>query len=302
VAGAGIGFAFIGQTVTAAGVAYTLIPIPGGTVDAGMIFGSSAVPITSAVSVPGFKIGETEITWELWSAVKLWGETNKGYVFGNPGRQGYDKTAHTESTNPPIGTNQQPVNLINWRDAVVWCNAYSEAAGKTPYYWLEGTGDFTDSTKVLRVSEDDGTAVWSGKAEKAALNPSADGFRLPTGTQWEYAGRGGVPSYGTPWTYTYAGSNTWADVAVWFDLMATPPGPTASVKSKAPNSAGLYDMSGNAWEWCYNELVAGGNGRPIMGGSADCGGSISLEMYCSAFPDLNVNNVYYAYGFRVICP
>lgn len=68
-------------------------------------------------------------------------------------------------------------------------------------------------------------------------------FRLPTEAQWEYAARGGYKSKG----YTYSGSNAIDDVAWhWYNSDRT----THPVKTKAPNELGIYDMSGNVWEWC----------------------------------------------------
>ena len=68
-------------------------------------------------------------------------------------------------------------------------------------------------------------------------------FRLPTEAQWEYAARGGNKSKG----YTYSGSNAIDDVAWhWYNSDRT----THPVKTKAPNELGIYDMSGNVWEWC----------------------------------------------------
>ena len=68
-------------------------------------------------------------------------------------------------------------------------------------------------------------------------------FRLPTEAQWEYAARGGNQAQGR----LYSGSNTIDDVAWYFSNSSST---THPVKTKAPNELGIYDMSGNVWEWC----------------------------------------------------
>ena len=68
-------------------------------------------------------------------------------------------------------------------------------------------------------------------------------FRLPTEAQWEYAARGGNKAQGR----LYSGSDAIDDVAWYYDNSG---GMTHPVKTKAPNELGIYDMSGNVWEWC----------------------------------------------------
>jgi formylglycine-generating enzyme required for sulfatase activity len=280
---------------------YTMINVNSGTVSVSVDYNGSTSgygtgPFSNAetvnVLIDTFSIGETEVTYELWRAVYDWAtHTDRGanaYSFATSGRQGGD------TATGPVGTNQHPVTTISWRDAVVWCNAYSEALGKTPVYYLEGTADFSNTTRVLRESESSDISAGSGKAERAVLNSSATGFRLPTDAEWEYAARGGDPSDTTNWNYTYAGSGTVGDVAVYPGNSGNK---TAVVKSKVPNGLGLYDMSGNVWERCQdvysdaNRVVRGGSWR---NDASYC--TVARRNYDA--PHDRFNNI----GFRVVCP
>ena len=123
-------------------------------------------------------------------------------------------------TNPShCSGNDRPVEEVSWYDAVNYCNKLSVKEGLTPCYTQSG-------------------GTWT-------CNFNADGYRLPTEAEWEYAARGGKKSKG----YTYSGSNSMGNVAWYRDNSSSGP---HDVKTKSPNELGLYDMSGNVWEWCWD--------------------------------------------------
>ena len=123
-------------------------------------------------------------------------------------------------------------------------------------------------------------------------------FRLPTEAQWEYAARGGNKSKG----YTYSGSNVIDDVA-WYDDNSGEM--TYPVKTKVPNELGIYDMSGNVWEWCsdwygsYSSAAqtdptgpATGSHRVMRGGSWGSYASSCRVASRNSFTPTGGNNFY----------
>ncbi|MDR2865342.1 MAG: SUMF1/EgtB/PvdO family nonheme iron enzyme [Spirochaetaceae bacterium] len=255
--------------------------MPRGIIATGNIWSST---VSSPIPVAPVVIGRTEVRYELWSKVKQWGEW-QGYVFEHGGRAGHSGTGEDKD---------QPVTEVSWRDVVIWCNAYSEMAGKDPVY-RNNVGDILRDSTYKGSDASQSTPDDVENLIDITKIGDYDGYRLPTATEWEYAARGGVPSSDTAsvWAYQWAGSNTANDVSWNNDNSG---GNTHPVGQKAANSAELYDMSGNVWEWCFD--IYSGRLRVYRGGCW-----INAAEYCSVAYRYGNTEPYWAdpsLGFRLV--
>ena len=176
------------------------------------------------------------------------------------------------------GEKNLPVENVSWYDAVYFCNKLSAKCGLTPVYAVDGEPD---------------VEKWSYAPHKGNIitgtvsQNEENGYRLPTMEEWQYAAKGGQE-------FKYSGSGNLYEVGWYADNSGRKTHPVAQ---KNPNGYGLYDMSGNVFEWCWDSDGHDSNLRCY------CGGSWSSDAnYCEVGDEswLNASYASNGLGFRVV--
>jgi len=204
-------------------------------------------------------------------------------------------------TNPSgIKGDNLPVENVSWYDAIEYCNIRSKKEGLTPAYTINKNQNDPNNTSKFDIVR--WTVNW---------NKNANGYRLPTEAEWEYACRAGTTTpFSTGNNITTSQANYDGNDPYNISAKGEYREKTTSVGSFAPNAWGLYDMHGNVWEWCwdwYGDYTSGAQTDPMGAGSGTVrvfrGGSWYLpeEFVRSAYrASIDPNYREIPLGFRLV--
>ncbi len=233
-----------------------MVPIEGGTVELRDYINTNKwLSSDYTLSDPGRGTDKKVVTWS---------ETiDPFYVMKYPvTQQLYHFVMHEEERALPM--KNLPVTEVSWIDSVVFCNKLSRMLGRTECYTI------------------------TNESENTVFNKKADGFRLLTDAEWQYACKAGTTGY------RYES----IDQIAWYQNNSN--GSAQQVGQLLPNPWGLYDMLGNVWEWCWDlyDTNRYGNYRVFRGGSwaeveNNCGSTVRRK----SMPDFKIDDL----GFRIAC-
>ena len=235
------------------------------------------------VTLSSFKISDTEITQELYEAV-----------------MGTNPSSFKDNASEGEVQKKRPVDSVSFYAALVFCNKLSEKEGLTPVYKI---GDSTDTEAWGEIpTENDET--WNAVTE----DENADGFRIPHEKEWMFAALGdNAEDFSGFDNACFAGTDSEADLNqyAWYKARledennvngGNSDGITHQVATKSPNSNGLYDMSGNLWELCWETMANGNHVRRGGAFESDWTDQLSVSTRWDVPPEAAWNSV----GFRIV--
>lgn len=236
------------------------------------------------LGISSFYIGQYEVTKKEWRDI-----------------MGYDRNRVNYDYTSSLG-DSLPMDAVSWFEAIEYCNKRSLAEGLEPVYYDENgfIDEYEARTAPVYYDRDkgrfvDGYVDYSGN--NIMIDPKANGYRLPTSAEWEYAANGGENFSG----YVYSGSDD-VEAIGWYKDNSN--AMTQPVGSKIPNALGIYDMSGNVSEWCWDWYaersmpdIFSGNGRIVRGGAWDDPTQyLHLSYWSTEYPTYIMPEL----GFRVV--
>ena len=269
---------------------------PGETLDMVEIRGQVSGVRGREVETPPFYISKCEIPYALWHRVRrpavaqMYGDEDYyPYITDRDGDMG-SMDLLTSVASAEHGAHLEhgagePVTDITWLDAVAWCNMLSEYEGKEPCYYFTASFDTVfRRVKERRMRQRDGLYV-----PKVYVKWDADGYRLPTVAEWLHAHRGNAaPDTDSAWIGANAG------------------GTTHPVGTRQPDARGLYDMSGNVWEFVWDagesyreQEDVGYKGRHVVMGGGFHYPADPMTILASPYGDEPYTGNYNI-GFRVV--
>ena len=234
-----LGMGFLGQIkeMSALDIDFNLIYVPAGSFrldkrGEDLLKEDKIEKIITMFLSKGFWMGETEVTQKLWKTV-----------------MGNNPSAFT--TNPDGGDDDLlPVERVNWYDAITFCNKLSIASGLNPVYHVDGVDFKTLHTGQVPTGRN---TYW----DAATADFSMNGYRLPTEMEAMWAAMGADADAMEQcneegYKKSFPGSSGSNDVNDYVWHRGNAEAKTHEVALKEPNELGLYDMSGNVFEWCWD--------------------------------------------------